>query len=52
MQIPLPGCKGWEPAVEGLEAAADPLSLPQARWQGSFWGLDLPGIAQFLETEI
>ena len=28
-----------------LETAADPLSLPQARWWGSFWGrpgLDLP----------
>jgi hypothetical protein len=35
-----------------LETAADPLSLPQARWWGSFWGLDLPGIAQFLGTEI
>ena len=39
-------CQGWP------ETAADPMSLPQDRWHGSFWGLDLPELAQFLETEI
>jgi hypothetical protein len=26
--------------------------LPQSRWEGRFWGLDLPELAQFLEPEI
>ena len=42
--IPLPGCGGWKLAGEvwklaekvAEETSTDSLSLPQARWQGSF----------------
>ena len=51
MDSPLPGCGGWKFGLPrsgegmGLETAANPLSLPQARWQtaSEAWtGLELP----------